>query len=531
MQQGWRSSGAAVAFGVLVLVGVWALDRFARHEFTVHLRNQAARALALAATAETPYRWRFRRPDDLVAGHPFELRVLAFRDGSLQWQARPQPFEIGVPLARRVDLRNFPQLRLRFDSEPAGEVRLIVRQTLRAPVLASSPTPFATGPFEGALDLRALHWTDARGEATPMPQTAAMLRIRFVPAAAGTLILRDAALQRPPDYVPLDLDSPPAVIDPGQQPPDAGPYAYRLPHETSLQDGDLAAIATLRDKPSTPLLLLPQRARVEQQIALRTAVFALVPNAILLPDTQYRESFAQARAQVSEGLAPTPVNRQWQVVAAFALLLLVARVRPPAWPRWRALLEILLTLAVPTWLIVGGNYDGTLHTPQTVMIGLSLIYAVSLSWPRPFRWIGNRQAWGYAALVAAMALVIGLALKGADNHLVAPPGLRQVVRYLGWALLQQYLISAVCTQRWQIVTGNTFAAAYLGALGFALLHTPNAALMVATFVGGLCWCGIYLRYRALLPLAVSHAVSAQLLSALLPTDILHSAEVSVRFFQ
>jgi membrane protease YdiL (CAAX protease family) len=55
--------------------------------------------------------------------------------------------------------------------------------------------------------------------------------------------------------------------------------------------------------------------------------------------------------------------------------------------------------------------------------------------------------------------------------------------------------------------------------------------MVATFVGGLCWCGIYLRYRALLPLAVSHAVSALLLSALLPTDILHSAEVSVRFFQ
>jgi hypothetical protein len=531
VQQGWRSSGAAVAFGVLVLVGVWALDRFARHEFTVHLRNQAARALALAATAETPYRWRFRGPDDLVAGHPFELREFAFRDDGLQLQAGQQPFEVGMPLSRRVDLRNFPQLRLRFDSELTGELRLIVRQALRAPALSSSTTAFAKGSFEGALDLRALQWADAHGEATAMPETAAMLRIRFVPAEAGRLTLRDAALQRPPDYVPLDLDHPPAVIEPGQPPPAAGPYAYRLPYETSLQDGDLATIATLRDQPSTPLLLLPQRARVEQQIALRTAVFALAPNAILLPDTQYHESFAQARAQVSGGLAPTPVNRQWQMVAAFALLLLIARMRPPARPRWRALLEIVLTLAVPTWLIVGGNYDGTLHTPQTVMIGLCLIYAVSLSWPRPFRWVGNPQAWGYAALVVAMALVIGLALMGGDDHLVAAPTLRQTVRYLGWALLQQYLVSAVCTQRWQIVTGNAFAAAYLGALGFALLHTPNAALMVATFVGGLCWCGIYLRYRALLPLAVSHAVSALLLSALLPTDILHSAEVSVRFFQ
>jgi membrane protease YdiL (CAAX protease family) len=55
--------------------------------------------------------------------------------------------------------------------------------------------------------------------------------------------------------------------------------------------------------------------------------------------------------------------------------------------------------------------------------------------------------------------------------------------------------------------------------------------MVATFVGGLCWCAIYLRYRALLPLAVSHAASALLLGMLLPVDIVRSAEVSARFFQ
>ena len=82
-----------------------------------------------------------------------------------------------------------------------------------------------------------------------------------------------------------------------------------------------------------------------------------------------------------------------------------------------------------------------------------------------------------------------------------------------------------------MVTGSTCAAVYLGALGFALLHTPNAALMLATFIGGLCWCAIYLRHRALLSLAFSHAASAIVLSSLLPVDILHSAEVSVRFFQ
>ena len=50
-------------------------------------------------------------------------------------------------------------------------------------------------------------------------------------------------------------------------------------------------------------------------------------------------------------------------------------------------------------------------------------------------------------------------------------------------------------------------------------------------MGGMCWCALYLRERALLPLAVSHAASALLLLALLPRSILASAEVSARFFQ
>ncbi|HTI96190.1 MAG TPA: hypothetical protein VL425_06725, partial [Rudaea sp.] len=60
---------------------------------------------------------------------------------------------------------------------------------------------------------------------------------------------------------------------------------------------------------------------------------------------------------------------------------------------------------------------------------------------------------------------------------------------------------------------------------------PNSSLMLATFFGGLCWCALYLRERALLPLAFSHAASALVLIALLPPDWLYSAEVSARFFQ
>jgi len=93
------------------------------------------------------------------------------------------------------------------------------------------------------------------------------------------------------------------------------------------------------------------------------------------------------------------------------------------------------------------------------------------------------------------------------------------------------VLCVVCTERWLIVTGNSMLAVYFGALSFGVLHWPNAHLMLATFAGGLCWCSLYLRERALLPLAVSHTLSALVLLALLPPELLLNADVGVRFFQ
>jgi len=116
------------------------------------------------------------------------------------------------------------------------------------------------------------------------------------------------------------------------------------------------------------------------------------------------------------------------------------------------------------------------------------------------------------------------------NQPSRPISIGHVARYLVWALAQQYLICAVVTSRWQKAGLPSFVAIWLGAATFALMHTPNAALMLATFAGGLCWCALYLRERALLPIAVSHALSALALIALLPQSWLYSAEVSARFF-
>jgi hypothetical protein len=407
-----------------------------------------------------------------------------------------------------------------------------MRETLQSPETISEPIPFLPGGFDETRELGKMNWT--RGSppyAAALPGRAAMLRLRYSALAHGAVVLRQVALLRPATAAALDITLTPPIVDPAAAPRRDGPVVYRLPFAAQSQQVDIAAIAANVHDADPALVLLPVRGRVEQQIALRNAVYAVLPTAILIPESAFDETFARGREQAASGPQARSLSTRWHLVALFGAILLIARLRPPRNGRWRALVEIVLTLAAPMWLVLGGDGAGnSWHSPQRVLIGLTIVYAFSLSWPRSWRWNGTASAWRAAAVIVAVALLIGLLLHRAANP-AAAPGLRDIARYLGWALLQQYLICAVCTERWRLVTGNDVFAVYFGALGFALLHTPNAALMFATFIGGLCWCAIYLRHRSLLPMAFSHAASAIVLSALLPADILLSAEVSVRFFQ
>ena len=126
----WRAAASAFGFTLLIGATLWALDRLAHHEFTIHLRDQAARALALAATGATPYEWRFRSAEDIVAGHPFGDTAYAFAGGALQVRGGRDPVEIGLPLTRPVDLQRFPQLRIAFEAESPGDVRVVTRTRL-----------------------------------------------------------------------------------------------------------------------------------------------------------------------------------------------------------------------------------------------------------------------------------------------------------------------------------------------------------------------------------------------------------------
>ncbi len=127
---------------------------------------------------------------------------------------------------------------------------------------------------------------------------------------------------------------------------------------------------------------------------------------------------------------------------------------------------------------------------------------------------GARGAWLAALSFTAAALVVlaavaVLAARAADVpplerfgnwHMLAAAAL-----YLPWALLQQYIFQYYWFGRWlQLVPAA--AAVALTAVAFAAVHFPRWPVMAVTLVAGTAWALIYLRWRRLLPLALSHAL-------------------------
>jgi hypothetical protein len=523
------TSIAVATFAVALFISVWGLDLFARTQFTAHLRDQAAHALALASLGQSPYRWQFRTRDDLVAERVFGASNYEFDDDDLIVDSDGAPFEIGLRLLRQMSLQTIGTLHIHAHVDVPSSVRLILREHLGDGEHSSNAIDLAPSMSDIEIPIDALHWYGAHNDSVSAPKFAAMFRLQFALPRGSRLQLKSASLEHPKNSPRIDLSRTVEIVDFPSKATANTLAVYRIALNRETRSLQLTS-SNRSPEQSAPLVLIPDHGRVEQKMALITDAYAAMPDAIAIPEDALAETFVQARQEVALGAkAKSRSSIQWSFIALYGALLLFTRLKPAKNARLRAFCEVALTLLGPLWLILGGYFDGSLHKPQVVLIGMTLAYAISLSVSHTWRWNGSARAWWLALAVAAIAAVIGLMLYRSDNGINVIAA-KQTIRYAGWALLQQYLLCAICAERWRIVTGRALAAIYLGALGFAFLHSPNAALMIVTFAGGLCWCALYLRERALLPLAVSHALSALILLALVPRDILHSAEVSVRFF-
>ncbi|HMM56882.1 MAG TPA: type II CAAX endopeptidase family protein [Rudaea sp.] len=499
-----RNIASFVAAIALIAVTVPCLLRLAQWRVDNYLCNIAAAELAMSAQGETPWRWTFHDSEDVVAGRVFDAGSFTFSDDTLTVQSDGRAFEIGLPLPTKPDLRRFPQMQIAASVDAPGRLSIVAAQDVGQPTTHSASVGLnpdrSVEPI--ALD--------------PLPASAAMLRLRVELPNGARFRLQHVSLERVPDAVAVNLNAPPV----GAATVDA--------KSTNAEIADLDAKSDVR---RTPILLLAHGMNPNIERGLLERIRVQFPAAIAIPANAVKTTFAQARVRATAPAKTGLANRiGWIALTTWLLAVLAALRFSPRNLRRRAALEAALVCVALIAFIASGSFTGRLDAAQICFMAAICAYAIRLGVPHDWRFNGSARAWLLGAAVVAIALVIGLYAHRWDEPLRAI-GTGHVMRYFGWALIQQYLICAVVTSRWRRASERRFVAIYLGALTFALMHTPNASLMLATFFGGLCWCALYLRERALLPIAVSHAASALILISMLPQDWLYSAEVSARFFQ
>lgn len=492
----WRTSLAALGFGLALLILLFALRQLAAAITATHLLHQSGRLLATLQSGEPPWHWEPREPEDLIAGRAFGAANLAAgRDGVRMTSRDGSPFQIGLRLAQPIDLANWPRLVIQGHASAAGTLGLVQQTAGQPACLAPHAARLPAGYFNLALDLRTLGWQAP----CTTPGVTDLLRLQpRMPAGASLQLLR-VALRSPA----ASFQSPSTPVAAPSRPGHIDRWA-----------------AAHRDLPAAPVLRLPAPASTETLLALRDQLRRFRPAALFVVGEQ--------RLEPASGGAATPGAFAWAASALYLAGLLWLGLRPRQ-GRAAGWLEVAAIVLGPLWLIAGLQWGSAHPQPAVLAFAAALLYAARAEWPvrpRGWRWLGSwRGIW-----LALLPLPIGLALVALLGHGWHPPRPGGAAIYLLWAALQQWLMLAVVMRRVERLVPVASVAILLTATAFALMHTPNGVLMQLCLLAECWWAWCFLRSRALLPITVAHAACALLVQAGLVGTALRSMEVSARFF-
>ncbi len=457
----------ATASASLLLAALLAL---LGNDLTQHgIARQGLAEWSAWRAGQSPWSWNLRQPRDLVAGRAFGAgRLVAVRDG-LAIVFTGGAVQLGLRVARPIPLQDAPMLRLDFAHSLALPAEIIVRSRLSAEACEAAAGPLPGSAGIQRVNLALLHWR-CHGAPSSMPRRAAMLRLRIVGPRGARLVVRGVALQ-------------PAV------------------HLAPGAPMGLGHWRTARTAAQVPVVELPA-GWSSRLLDERDAVWRVDPAAVVLPGKTRPHAVAKHPAWWRNALT----------IAGCILLMLIG------WPRRDpgrgALLFQALACLFPVILIaLGVGNSGKPDLWSGMLVALALGYAL-LAGSRappglgPWRWLAPWREWWLPMLPVALAL--GLWLQDGVRNLDAG----ELLRYLPWALLQQYLLLVFMARRFDAALPGRAPAVLACATLFGLAHSPNTALMLLAFAGGLWWTWWYLRHRALLPVVIAHALAGGILQAI-----------------
>jgi len=134
------------------------------------------------------------------------------------------------------------------------------------------------------------------------------------------------------------------------------------------------------------------------------------------------------------------------------------------------------------------------------------------------------------ALLAAVAAAI---VAGRLDLLRLPDGPIYLVKnywaYALWALVQQFLLQCFFLARLLRILKSTGSAVTAAALLFASAHLPNPILTPVTLLFALVACRLFLRYRSLYALALTHAILGITIAIVAPKPMIHNMRVGLGY--
>ncbi len=194
-----------------------------------------------------------------------------------------------------------------------------------------------------------------------------------------------------------------------------------------------------------------------------------------------------------------------------------------------------------------------------ISVGYALILLVIWTpnpWQRPLYWVAAafilavswRSFDGWPAMglrwtnFLSSLWIVGLGLLGAAIAILIAArfgtlrpwhGPIELIRrfwgYAIWAFLQQFLLQIFFLRRFLRLTSSKTLAVTLATSIFALAHLPSPILTVTTLVFGVAACCLFLRYRNLYPLAITHAILGICIAICLPGPVTHNMRVGLGY--
>jgi len=131
--------------------------------------------------------------------------------------------------------------------------------------------------------------------------------------------------------------------------------------------------------------------------------------------------------------------------------------------------------------------------------------------------------------VLALAMIAGGLLLNTTRRIPTDQAFLALFAYLPWGVLQQYMLNGYFLNRFDRAF-TPGASAWLTAVLFGVVHSPNWFLMAVGLVGGWCATQVYRRHRNLLFLGIAHATIGFLLFVTVPDSISHHLNIGPGLF-